>query len=41
MAATEWFVVPLPVIDRAIELIMCGEIVGYVYDPVVGELVER
>lgn len=41
VAATEWFVVPLPVIDRAIELIMSGEIVGYVYDPVVGELVAR
>lgn len=38
VAATEWFVVPLPVIDRAIELIMSGEIVGYVYDPLVGQM---
>lgn len=41
VASTEWFVVPLPVIDRAIDLIMSGEIVDYVYDPAVGELVER
>ena len=38
-AATEWFLVPLPVIDRAIEMIMSGEIVNYVYVPAVGELV--
>lgn len=41
VAANEWFVVPLPVIDRAIELIISGEIVGYVYDPAVGDLVGR
>ncbi len=29
-AATEWFLVPLPVIDRAIEMIMSGDIVNYV-----------
>ncbi len=40
-AATEWFVVPLTVIDRAIELIMSDDIVHYVYDPAAGQLVER
>jgi Meiotically up-regulated gene 113 len=30
---SEWFVVPLPVIDQAIELIISGGIVDYVYDP--------
>lgn len=29
---SEWFVVPLPVIDQAIALIISGEIVDYVYD---------
>ncbi len=29
---SEWFVVPLPVIDQAINLIISGEIAGYVYD---------
>ena len=38
--ATEWFLVPLPVIDRAMQLIMSGDIVRYVYDPAVGDLVE-
>lgn len=38
-AATEWFLVPLPVIDRAIGLIMSGEIVDYVYAPAAGDLV--
>jgi hypothetical protein len=28
----EWFVVPLPIIDKAIELILSGEIVEYKYD---------
>ena len=31
--STEWFQVPLPVIDEAIELITTGEIVDYMYDP--------
>ena len=31
--ANEWFLVPLPVINEAIELIMSGEIVDYSYDP--------
>ncbi|WP_310964900.1 GIY-YIG nuclease family protein [Nocardioides terrisoli] len=30
---SEWFVVPLTVIDQAIELIVSGGIVDYVYDP--------
>ena len=30
---SEWFDVPLTVIDQAIDLIMSGEIVGYRYDP--------
>lgn len=29
---SEWFVVPLPVIDQAINLIISGEITGYEYD---------
>lgn len=41
IGATEWFIVPMPVIDRAIELIMSGEIVNYIYDPAMGDLVER
>ncbi len=28
----EWFVVPLPIIDEAIQLILTGDIVDYVYD---------
>ncbi|MCT1464586.1 GIY-YIG nuclease family protein [Corynebacterium sanguinis] len=40
-AATEWFIVPLRVIDQAIDLIMSGEIVDYVYEPAVGELARR
>ena len=39
--ATEWFLVPLPVIDRATELIMSGDIVSYAYDPSVEELLPR
>lgn len=38
-AATEWFLVPITVIDRAIEMIMSGDIVDYVYEPSVGDLV--
>ena len=29
---SEWFVVPLHVIDQAIDLIISGDIVDYVYD---------
>jgi len=36
---SEWFVVPRSVIDQAIELIMSGDIVGYVYDTGAGKLV--
>ena len=28
----EWFVVPLPIIDKAIDLILSGDIVNYRYD---------
>jgi len=28
----EWFIAPLPVIEETIELIISGEVVGYVYD---------
>ena len=41
VSATEWFLVPLPVIDRAIDLIISGEIVRYTYDPGLQELVEQ
>ncbi|MCG7278777.1 GIY-YIG nuclease family protein [Corynebacterium imitans] len=41
VASTEWFVVPLTAINQAIELIISGDIVNYVYEPSVGELVER
>lgn len=41
VAATEWFMVPLKVIDEAIELIMSGEIINYVYSPSAGKLVEN
>ncbi|WP_454729444.1 GIY-YIG nuclease family protein [Cellulosimicrobium protaetiae] len=36
---SEWFVVPRTVIDQAIDLIMSGDIVGYVYDNDAGKLV--
>lgn len=38
---SEWFAVPLPVIDEAIELIMSNEIVDYEYDAATRRLVER
>lgn len=38
---SEWFVAPVEVIDLAINLIMSGEIVEYVYDPSAQRLVER
>ena len=28
----EWFVVPLPIIDQAVEMIITGEIIHYKYD---------
>ncbi|MEH0146677.1 GIY-YIG nuclease family protein [Corynebacterium sp. Q4381] len=40
VAANEWFLVPLDVINRAIELIMSGEIVDYTYDPSRQQLVK-
>lgn len=36
---SEWFVVPRGVIDQAIDLIMSGDIVGYVYDAKAQKLV--
>ena len=38
---SEWFVVPLKVINQAIKMIMSGEIVDYVYDAATQQLVER
>lgn len=38
---SEWFVVPLNVINQAISMIMSGEITDYVYDPATQRLVER
>ncbi|MBN9607201.1 MAG: GIY-YIG nuclease family protein [Actinomycetales bacterium] len=32
--ASEWYSVPLPIIDEAVDLIVSGEIVNYEYDPV-------
>ena len=36
---SEWFVAPLTVIDQAIDLIISGGIVGYVYDSQAQKLV--
>lgn len=38
---SEWFVVPLDVIDQAIELIISGDIVDYVYDAQARKLIRR
>lgn len=38
---SEWFVAPRKVINQAINMIMSGEIVDYVYDPQLRKLVER
>jgi hypothetical protein len=38
---SEWFIVPRSVINQAINMIMSGEIVGYVYDPLNQRFVER
>ena len=37
----EWFIAPIDVIDRAVELIITGEIVGYEYDFMEGVVKER
>jgi hypothetical protein len=37
----EWFVVPLPIIDRVIQLILSGEIVNYKYDRKLGAIIEK
>lgn len=38
---SEWFSVPLPVIDQAIDLILTGDIVDYEYDPATQKLRNR
>ncbi len=38
---SEWFVVPLKIINQAINMIMSGEIINYVYDRQSQRLVER
>jgi len=38
---SEWFVVPRGVIDQAINLIISGDIVGYLYDPRTQKLVKH
>lgn len=38
---SEWYVVPLPVINRAIELIISGGIVDFAYDAIEGDLKHR
>lgn len=38
---SEWFIVPRNVINQAINMIMSGEIVDYLYDPSTRKLVER
>lgn len=37
----EWFSVPLPVINQAIDLIVSGDIIDYTYDPQSQQLVNR
>ncbi|WP_395623890.1 GIY-YIG nuclease family protein [Sphingomonas daechungensis] len=39
--AREWFLVPMIVIDEAVERIKDGTITSYVYDPTLARLVER
>ena len=37
----EWFVVPIEVIEKAIELLITGEIVDYCFDPINNVIVEK
>lgn len=37
----EWFIAPLPIIERAVEMVVNGEIVNYRYDPETGGIMER
>lgn len=37
----EWFVVPLPIIDKVINLIISGDIINYSYDSVNGVLLKK
>jgi hypothetical protein len=38
---SEWFVVPRDVIDQAIDLIISGDIIGFIYDANAQKLVHR
>ncbi len=40
-APKEWFVVPLDLVDRAVELLISGEIVNYCYDAASQEIIEK
>ena len=37
----EWFIAPIHVIDKAIELIISGSIINFKYDPLREEIVSR
>jgi hypothetical protein len=37
----EWFIAPIDVIDKAIELIISGSIINFKYDPLKEEIVKR
>ena len=37
----EWFIAPIDVIDKAIELIISGSIINFKYDPLREEIVSR
>ena len=37
----EWFIAPLDIIERAVHLIISGEVINFRYDAVKGEIVER
>ena len=37
----EWFIAPIEVIDKAIELIVSGAIINFKYDPLKEEIIER
>ncbi|MDQ0769534.1 hypothetical protein QF031_002283 [Pseudarthrobacter defluvii] len=38
---SEWFVVPMEIINKAVAMIMSGEITDYVYDAQLKKLIER
>jgi hypothetical protein len=37
----EWFIAPIEVIDKAIELIVSGAIINFKYDHLKEEIIER